>query len=65
MAKPSQKQIDKFRDTARSLECDESEDRFNAALRDLVKNPSDKEALGKLADELGQNQSDPKGKDRE
>lgn len=44
-----------FIKAARELGCDESEARFNEALRNLVKDPNDKKALDKLADELGQN----------
>ena len=51
-------QAAKFRDAARSLGCDESEERFNEALRALVKNQNDKKALDKLADALGQNEVD-------
>ena len=31
------KQVQKFRDTARALECDESEDKFEAALKKVAK----------------------------
>lgn len=31
------KQVEKFRDTARALECDESEDKFAAALKKVAK----------------------------
>ncbi len=43
MAKPKS-QIQKFRDAARKFEADESEERFNATLKGLAKNPREAEA---------------------
>ena len=37
--KSEQSQIDKFRDLARELECDEDEDTFKAKLREIAKSP--------------------------
>lgn len=37
-----QPQIDKFREAARELECDESESRFDAALERIAKAPPPK-----------------------
>jgi hypothetical protein len=34
---PDKGQIQKFRDTARDLGCDESEERFNAALKQVAR----------------------------
>lgn len=36
-------QLDKFRDLARELECDENEDAFDAKLKRLVKGPREGE----------------------
>jgi hypothetical protein len=37
--KAEQSQIDKFRDLARQLECDEDEDAFRAKLKEVAKAP--------------------------
>jgi hypothetical protein len=52
MAKKSQ--IDKFRETARALETDESEDKFDATLRKVAAAKPDPRALDELADIVGQ-----------
>lgn len=39
----AKRQIDKFRDASRELGCDESEDRFDAALKDIAKAPTAKD----------------------
>jgi hypothetical protein len=48
----SKSQIDKFRETARALETDEDEAKFNAALQKVAK--GDPKALDEMADKLGQ-----------
>ena len=40
---PDKKQIDKFRETARELECDESEEAFADKLSKLTKKPDNKD----------------------
>ncbi len=57
-------QVNRFRETARALGCDEDENRFNAALRTLVKNPNNKKALDTIAEELGQNETNLRDKPR-
>lgn len=42
MTKPPQTQLDKFKETARALECDEDEEAFKAKLRKVVKAPVEK-----------------------
>lgn len=37
-------QIDKFKETARALECDEDEERFKQTLRKVVKAPKPEKA---------------------
>ena len=37
MTKPSQSQLNKFKDTARALECDEDEEAFKRSLRKVAK----------------------------
>ena len=39
--KPDQSQVDKFRDLARELECDEDEERFEETVKKVVKAPRD------------------------
>ncbi len=51
MAK-SESQIDKFKETARALETDEDEGKFDAALKKVAK--GDPKALDELAGALGQ-----------
>jgi hypothetical protein len=43
MPKTSKPQINKFRETARELQADESEERFDEALRKVAKAPPPKE----------------------
>lgn len=47
-------QIEKFREKARELGVDESEDKFDEALRRLANNPSDPQVINDLAEMLGQ-----------
>jgi hypothetical protein len=47
-------QIDKFRETARALETNESEDKFAAALRKVAAHKTNPKALGALAEMIGQ-----------
>ena len=51
MTKTKNDQVQKFRDTARALECDESEDKFEAALKKVAK-AKPKAAEGLKPDEL-------------
>ena len=49
---PKKSQIDKFRETARALETNEDEAKFDAALRKVAK--GDPKALDDLAEMIGQ-----------
>ena len=49
---PKKPQIDKFKETARALETDEDEGKFNAALKRVAK--SDPKALDEIAEMIGQ-----------
>ena len=61
MAKKSQ--VQKFREAARQAGADESEERFNATLKDLARSPRSAAAVvGKTPDELDHN--DPTTKKR-
>jgi hypothetical protein len=53
-------QIDKFRDKARELGADESEDKFDAALRKVATAKPDPKAIDVLAEMIGQ--KDPNSK---
>lgn len=56
--KQSQLQIDKFRDVARALECDESEECFNAALGQIVRHKPKPDAQPKTDEESNKDASD-------
>ena len=47
MSKPPKSQLDKFKEAARDLECDDDEERFNAALKKIAKFAPKKDAKPK------------------